>query len=163
MTPLEDEARPDPHHLPPQRRGTTPQMVGRYPEYDVLSEADHWDEVTRRVVLDRVANVPAIRFFDHREERTLAAFCDVVTAQEAELLIPVLNYIDEKLFEGKRDGWQYHDLPEDGEVWRRVGGGSTTRRAHRASTRSRTHRSRRRSASCTASRRDGCTAASGGR
>ena len=90
MTPLEDEAHPDPHHLPPQRRGTTPQMVGRYPEYDVLSQADHWDEVTRRVVLDRVENVPPIRFFDDAEARTLAAFCDVVTAQDAEPRIPVL-------------------------------------------------------------------------
>ena len=98
-------------------------MKQRYPGYDVLAQAEHWDEVTRRVVLDRVENVPPIRFFTAGEAETLAAFCDVVTAQEAELLIPVLNYIDEKLFEGKRDGWQYYDLPDDDEVWRRVARG----------------------------------------
>ena len=53
-----EQARADPHDLPKQRRGTTPQMVGRYPDYDVLAEASHWDEVTRHVVFDRVDNVP---------------------------------------------------------------------------------------------------------
>jgi len=95
----------------------------RYPGYDVLAQAEHWDEVTRRVVLDRVENVPPIRFFTGDEAATLGAFCDIVTAQEAEPLVPVLNYIDEKLFEGKRDGWQYYDLPDDDEVWRRVARG----------------------------------------
>jgi hypothetical protein len=113
-------SRPD---LPKQRRGTTPQMIGRYPDYDVLGQVDHWDDVTRRVVLDRVENVPPIRFFDADEKRTLIAFCDVVTAQDCEPRIPVLSYVDEKLYEGKRDGWQHHDLPDDDEVWRRVARG----------------------------------------
>ena len=119
---LEDEAHPNPHGLQ-QKRGTTPQMVGRYPEYDVLTQAGHWDDVTRRVVEDRVKNVPPIRFFTEAEAHTLKAFCDVVTAQDAEPRIPVLSYIDEKLFDGKRDGWQYYDLPDDDELWRRVARG----------------------------------------
>jgi len=106
-----------------QRRGTTPQMIGRYPDYDVLSQADHWDEVTRRVVFDRLERVPPIRFFTPVEALTLKAFCDVVTAQDAEPRIPVLSYIDEKLQQGKRDGWQYFDLPDDDEVWRRIANG----------------------------------------
>ena len=118
-----DEAQPDPHNLPRQRRGTTPQMVGRYPDYDVLDNTNHWDPATRRVVLDRVANAPAIRFFDATEMRTLAAFCDIVTAQNTEPRIPVLAYIDEKLYLGKRDGWQFFDLPDDDVVWRRVSQG----------------------------------------
>ena len=32
-----------PEQLPRQRRGTTPQMRGRYPDYDVLTAASHWD------------------------------------------------------------------------------------------------------------------------
>ena len=118
-----DEARPDPHHLPKQRKGTTPQLVGRYPDYDVLSQVGHWDDVTRRVVEDRVQNVPPIRFFTEAEAHTLKAFCDVVTAQDAEPRIPVLSYIDEKLFDGKRDGWQYYDLPDDDKLWRLVARG----------------------------------------
>jgi hypothetical protein len=118
-----DEARPDAQNLPRQRRGVTPQMVGRYPEFDVLAETGHWDELTRRVVLDRVENVPAIRFFDAAEARTLGSFCDVVSAQNAEPRIPVLAYIDEKLHSGIGDGWQFYDLPEDGVLWRRVARG----------------------------------------
>jgi hypothetical protein len=119
---LEDQAHPNPHRLR-QLKGTTPQMVGRYPEYDVLSQTGHWDEVTRRVVLDRVENVPPIRFFTEAEADTLKAFCDIATAQDAEPRIPVLSYVDEKLHGGVGDGWQYFDLPADGEVWRRVARG----------------------------------------
>lgn len=118
-----DEARAARPGLPRQRRGVTPQMVGRYPDYDVLAEADHWDEVTRRVVLDRVENVPPIRFFDAAEAATLKAFCDVVVAQDAEPRIPVLSYVDEKLHSARGDGWRYFDLPDDGTVWRRVARG----------------------------------------
>jgi hypothetical protein len=120
---LTQQAHADPQDLPKQRKGTTPQMVGRYPDYDVLSETSHWDEKTREVVLDRVENVPPIRFFDDVEARTLNAFCDVATAQDSEPRVPVLAYIDEKLHAGKRDGWQFFDLPDDDELWRRVARG----------------------------------------
>jgi gluconate 2-dehydrogenase subunit 3-like protein len=119
---LEDQAHPNPHGLR-HRNGTTPQMVGRYPGFDVLEEAGHWDEATRRVVLDRLENIPPIRFFSAEEADTLKAFCDVATAQDAEPRIAVLSYIDEKLVGGVGDGWQYFDLPADGEVWRRVARG----------------------------------------
>jgi hypothetical protein len=94
----------DPRKLPRQRKGITPQMHGRYPDYDVLSQVDHWDDVTRRVVLDRVERPPAFRFFDERERTTLKAFCDCMTAQDSEPRIPVLAYVDEKLFENRGDG-----------------------------------------------------------
>jgi hypothetical protein len=118
-----DQAKADPQNLPKQRKGTTPQMVGRYPDYDVLSQTSHWDEKTRAVVLDRVENVPAIRFFDEAEARALAAFCDIATAQDCEPRVPVLAYIDEKLVARKRDGWRFFDLPDDDELWKRVARG----------------------------------------
>ena len=59
-------------------RGVTPQMRGPYPGYNVLDEADHWDPVTRRLVLERVQRVPPIRFFTPPEAAALSAFCDVV-------------------------------------------------------------------------------------
>jgi hypothetical protein len=113
----------DPYELPRQRRGTTPQMHGRYPDYDVLEQSGHWDEATRKVVLDRVENVPEIRFFDALEARTLKAFCDVVTAQDSEPRIPVLSYVDDKLHSGRLDGYQYYDLPDDRELWKLVARG----------------------------------------
>jgi hypothetical protein len=98
-------------------------MHGRYPDHDVLSQAGHWDAATREVVLDRVHNIPEIRFFTAREAATLRAFCDVVTAQDAEPRIPVLNYVDEKLHRGEGDGYRYFDMPDDGETWRLVARG----------------------------------------
>jgi hypothetical protein len=113
----------DPDELPRQRKGTTPQMHGRYPDFDVLAESDHWDETTRRVVHDRLERVPPFRFFDERERSILEAFCNVVTDQHREPRIPVLPYVDEKLFGGKLDGWQYADMPDDRETWRLVATG----------------------------------------
>ncbi len=95
-------------------------MRGRYPDYDVLDEADHWDDVTRRLVLDRVQNIPPIRFFTAAEALTLGAFCDLVLAQAGEPKIPVLNMVDAKLFAGELDGFRYEDMPDDPETWRRV-------------------------------------------
>src|SRR5918912_4588379 len=112
-----------PERLPRQRAGVTPQMHGRYPEYDVLKEAPHWDEVTRRVVLDRIENVPDIRFFSDAEARTLGVFCDRVLAQDKEPRVPVLNMVDAKLFAGQLDGYRYVDMPDDRETWRRVARG----------------------------------------
>jgi Gluconate 2-dehydrogenase subunit 3 len=120
---LPEQAHADPYDLPRQRRGVTPQMHGRFPDFDVLEQADHWDEVTRRVVLDRVDNVPEIRFFSQEEAETLTCFADIVLAQDAEPRIPVIAYVDEKLFEGKRDGYRYFDMPDDDETWRRVARG----------------------------------------
>jgi len=112
-----------PPELPRHRKGTAPQGRSRFPDYDVLAQARHWDEKTREVVLARVDQVPAIEFFEAGEERTLRAFCDVVMAQDAEPRIPVLEYIDEKLAKGERDGYRYYNMPDDDEVWRLVAQG----------------------------------------
>ncbi|HET8741731.1 MAG TPA: gluconate 2-dehydrogenase subunit 3 family protein [Gaiella sp.] len=113
----------DPGELPRQRRGVTPQMHGRYPDYDCLAHADHWDERTRAVVLDRAARVPERRFFSESEARTLEAFCNTVLAQDAEPRIPVLALVDEKLAAGRLDGYQYADMPDDRDTWRLVAAG----------------------------------------
>ena len=112
-----------PEELPRQRRGKTPQMRGRYPDYDVLSEAEHWDETTRRVVQDRVDSVGSIRFFTPSEATTLTAFCDTVMAQESDPRIPVLAMVDAKLADGRHEGYQYADMPDDGDAWRLVARG----------------------------------------
>ncbi|HTX09451.1 MAG TPA: gluconate 2-dehydrogenase subunit 3 family protein [Solirubrobacteraceae bacterium] len=114
---------PSPEELPRQRNGVTPQMHGRYPDYNVLDEVDHWDEATRRVVLERVQNVPEIRFFTREEAVTLGTFLDLLLAQDHEPKIPVLNMVDAKLFAGELDGFRYADMPDDRETWRRVAAG----------------------------------------
>ena len=39
--------------LPRQRNGVTPQMHGRYPDYNVLDQAGHWDDVIAAIKLAR--------------------------------------------------------------------------------------------------------------
>jgi hypothetical protein len=109
-----------PAGLPRQRRGVTPQMIGRYPDYDVLENARHWDEVTREMVLDRVHEVPPLRFFSEREAVVLRAFVDVALAQDCDPRIPVLEMIDAKLQAGQGDGYRHAGMPADPETWRCV-------------------------------------------
>lgn len=110
----------NPFDMPRQRRGTTPQNHGRYPDYDVMEQAPHWDEVTRRVIERRAGETPRYEFFEPDEVRILGAFCDTVMAQDAEPRIPVLAMIDRFLSQGKQDGFRYADMPEDRDTWRRV-------------------------------------------
>jgi hypothetical protein len=95
-------------------------MRGRYPDYDSLASAQHWDSATRAVVLERVAGPGELRFFSREEADTLRAFADVVLGQDSEPRIPVVAMLDAKLAAGRLEGYRYHDLPEDGETWRRV-------------------------------------------
>jgi Gluconate 2-dehydrogenase subunit 3 len=109
-----------PSQLPRQRRGTTPQMHGRYPDYDVFENADHWDPVTRELVTARVYDVPQLRFFTPEEATVLRPFLDVALGQDSEPRIPVLEMVDAKLHAGEGDGYRHADMPEDPETWRRV-------------------------------------------
>ena len=107
-----------PDDLPRHRRGTAPQGRSRYPDFDVLAEAEHWDPQSRAIVLARLDDPPPLRFFDPQEAETLAAFCDIVTAQDREPRVPVLAMVDQKLHEGRLDGFQFADMPDDRDTWR---------------------------------------------
>ena len=110
----------DPSWLPRQRRGTSPQMIGRYPDYDVFDAIDTWDEATKKVVLARLDPPGPLRFFSGDEEQTLRAFCDTVLAQDTEPRVPVAEAVDAKLADGRLDGYQYADMPDDRETWLQV-------------------------------------------
>jgi hypothetical protein len=151
---------PRPEGLPRQRRGTTPQMIGRYPDFDVLEHAGHWDEETRAVVLERL-DPPALRFFTGEEAHALRAFCDTVTAQDADPRIPVLELADAKLDAGKLPGYQYAGMPDDRDTWRLAARGLDEAARERGRTASRRRRSRRASRSARRSPPASCPAAPG--
>jgi hypothetical protein len=115
-----DREPPQPEWLPRQRRGTTPQMIGRYPDFDVLDALESWDEATKRAVLARLDPPGPLRFFTAEEEPTLRAFCDTVLAQDREPRVPVAEAVDDKLADGRLDGFQYADMPDDRETWQLV-------------------------------------------
>lgn len=115
-----DRQPPHPSWLPQQRRGTTPQMIGRYPDYDVFDAVDSWDDATKKVVLARLEPSGPLRFFTAEEEPCLRAFCDTVLAQDGEPRVPVAESIDDKLAAGRLDGYQYADMPDDRDTFRLV-------------------------------------------
>ncbi|MEO9181743.1 MAG: gluconate 2-dehydrogenase subunit 3 family protein, partial [Acidimicrobiales bacterium] len=118
---------------PVQRRGTTPQMIGRYPDYDVFDAADTWDSATAKVVNERLHVDGALRFFELSEEATVRAFCDVCVAQDGEPRIPVVAMVDSKLAAGRLDGYQYADMPDDRDTWHLVLQGLDETAMHRYS------------------------------
>ncbi|MGD1257515.1 gluconate 2-dehydrogenase subunit 3 family protein [Mycobacterium seoulense] len=115
-----DRKPPHPSWLPRQRRGVTPQMIGRYPDFDVLETTDSWDQATKKVVLARLEPPGPLRFFTAEEEPCLRAFCDTVLAQDTEPRVPVAESVDSKLADGRLDGYQYADMPDDRDTWRLV-------------------------------------------
>jgi hypothetical protein len=95
-------------------------MIGRYPDFDVLDAVDTWDEATKKVVLARLEPPGPLRFFTPDEEPILRAFCDTVLAQDCEPRVPVAEMVDSKLADGRLDGYQYADMPDDRDTWRLV-------------------------------------------
>ncbi len=100
--------------------GTTPgNAPTHFPGFDVLSQVDHWDDVTARVVLGRLESGASLRFFSDDERPTAQALVDQLLDQRHEPKVPVLQMIDRRLADGETDGWHYADLPVDQEAWRR--------------------------------------------
>jgi hypothetical protein len=106
--------------LPRQRRGVTPQMVGRYPDFDVMETAQDWDETTRQAIFARLAPPGPLRFFSAEEEPVLRALCDTLSEQYDEPRIPVAEMVDAKYAQGKLDGYQFEDMPDDRDTWHLV-------------------------------------------
>ena len=97
-------------------------MRNRYPDADSLAQRGHWDDATRRVVLDRVHNVPSFTFFAAREQMTLRALCDRVVPQDHRppgRRVPIAPWIDHRCAHGATDGFRFDDMPPDtGTAWR---------------------------------------------
>jgi hypothetical protein len=92
---------------------------GYYPGYSTLSQQAFWDEATRNVVLQRVQHVPSIRFFSPEQAELMQAVCDRLLPQDdrdEEHKIPIVNYIDKRLYEGEIDGYRYEDMPPEREA-----------------------------------------------
>jgi Gluconate 2-dehydrogenase subunit 3 len=94
---------------------------GYYPDFSTLAQQKFWDTKTREVILDRLNNVPPIRFFTIEEARLLEVICDHIipqTDRDAAHKIPIVPWIDKRLFENRHDGYRYADMPPDREAFR---------------------------------------------
>lgn len=95
----------------------------RYPNYNVLDKwaSPDWDDQTREVVRKRLEEIPPIRFFTEEEARTLLAVAERIVPQpdrSQDEKVPVVPWIDAKLFNDERDGYRYEDMLPQREAWR---------------------------------------------
>jgi hypothetical protein len=97
-------------------------MSERYPGYDVMAKrhTPSWDRVTRAVIDRRLAVHRGPRFFDAAEWETLGAVCARIMPQPADRpAVPLPAYVDQKLYEGRLDGYRIAPLPPQDQAWRR--------------------------------------------
>lgn len=93
---------------------------GYYPGYRTLSQQNFWDAKTREVVLERVQNVPAIRFFTPSQAALMEAIAARIIPQDdrdLEHRIPIVPFIDKRLYEDRHDGYRHEDMPPDREAF----------------------------------------------
>jgi hypothetical protein len=102
------------HPLPPRAQ------PGYYPGFHTLDQQEYWDDATRAVVLERVHNIPPIRFFAGNRELAQAIFDRIMPQDDRlpETRIPILHYIDNRLSEGITDGYRFIDVPSEAECYR---------------------------------------------
>lgn len=107
----------------PSTKRPLPQMKqpGYYPGYSTLGQRKFWDAATRRVVEDRVYNIPQIRFFTKDEAVLMEAVANRIIPQEdrlSEYRIPIVAYIDERLYKNEISGYRYANMPPDREAYK---------------------------------------------
>jgi len=93
---------------------------GYYPGFHTLDQKKFWDAATRKVVLDRVHDVPEIRFFTPEQARLMEAVCARILPQDDRgeaHKIPIVPWIDERLFADRHDGYRFEDMPPDREAY----------------------------------------------
>lgn len=94
-----------------------------FPDYDVLAKRDtpSWNQVTRDVVDKRLHHIPPRQFFNEHEWRTLQAISDRLIPQpdRPENPVPIVPWIDQKLYQHKSEGYRYADMPPMEQAWRK--------------------------------------------
>lgn len=95
---------------------------GRFPDFNVLAQAPHWDDATRAVIDARLDTNSPLRFFDESQRGTVSCLLDQLVGQEAgphDTRVDLLAMVDARLADGQTDGWRYDTMPHDADAWRR--------------------------------------------
>ncbi len=91
-----------------------------YPDFHTLDQRGHWDDATRKVILDRVQNVPPFRHFNPHQQAILQALCARVAPQAFrpdERRIPIAPWIDQACSTTTLEGFQFDDMPANAAAW----------------------------------------------
>jgi hypothetical protein len=94
-----------------------------YPGFDPMRESEGWEDRDRALVLSRLHDIPALRFFAPEEAQLLDAVVDRLIPQPdraAEERVVITPFLDEMLFVDDTDGFRKEGMPWDQEVWRQA-------------------------------------------
>ena len=89
---------------------------GYYAGYSTMSQQGFWDESTRNVVSIRVEQPPSVRYFNPDQAVFWRAVFDHLIPQHdrtPDRRIPVLEYIDERLYQNRGIGYRFDSMPDD--------------------------------------------------
>ncbi len=96
------------------------QHPGYYPRYSTLSQKKFWDEATRNLVVMRVEQPPTIRYFTAVQATFWSAVFDHLLPQHdrtSDRRIPLVEPLDERLYQNKSIGYRYASMPNDREAF----------------------------------------------
>jgi hypothetical protein len=97
---------------------------GYYPGYNTLGQKAYWDKTTRDVVVHRVEHPPELKFFDEHQAIFWGTVFDHVIPQTDRLperRILILPPLDNRLHEGRTEGYRFEDMPHDRDVYNKFG------------------------------------------
>lgn len=90
-----------------------------YPEYDVLTQREHWDEHTRQIVVARTIRERDYSFLELEEAELLRAICaQLIDDHRAEVIQFVIGHIDETLHQQVGEGQRKPGVPAESELVR---------------------------------------------
>ena len=94
---------------------------GYYPGFSTLGQQKAWDAATRDVVVKRVEAVPLPRYFNADEEHFWSIVFEHLIPQSdrtQERRIPIVNFVDDRLFVNRSSGYRFEDMPPDREAYK---------------------------------------------
>lgn len=94
---------------------------GYYPGFSTLDQSRYWDEATRQMIARRLNEIPPVRFFNADQAQLLEAILARLVPQDDRIVerkIPILPWIDQRLFRNEISGFRYENMPADQEAYR---------------------------------------------
>ena len=94
---------------------------GYYPGFSTMAQKAYWDDATRNVVEMRVEQTAPMRYFSQEQVRFWRAVFDHLIPQHdrvAERRIPLVEPLDERLYQNRGVGYRYESMPSDREAYR---------------------------------------------
>jgi len=94
---------------------------GYYRGFSTMSQKAYWDQTTRDVITMRVEQPPSLHHFTADQARFWRAVFDHLIPQHdrtPEHRIPIVEPLDERLYQNRGIGYRYEKMPQDREAYR---------------------------------------------